>query len=47
MLLQQMIDADVMISGFKERKGSLKHCLCRLPVMKEKAVLKHENESGL
>ena len=48
MLLQQMIDADVMISGFMREKGSLETLFMQITGHEgEKAVLKHENESGL
>lgn len=48
MLLQQMIDADVMISGFMREKGSLESIFMQITDHDgEKAVLKHEAESGL
>lgn len=48
MLLQQMIDADVMISGFMREKGSLESLFMQITGHEgEKAVLKHEIESGI
>lgn len=48
LLLQQMIDADVMISGFVREKGSLESIFMQITDHDgEKAVLKHEVESGL
>lgn len=48
MLLQQMIDADVMISGFMREKGSLESIFMQITAHDaEKAVLIHEVESGL
>lgn len=48
LLLQQMIDADVMISGFMREKGSLESIFMQLTDHgREKAVLKHDDESGL
>lgn len=48
MLLQQLIDAGVMVSGFMREKGSLESVFMQLTEADgEKAVLKHEMESGL
>lgn len=48
MLLQQLIDADVMVSGFMREKGSLESIFMQITAHEgEKAVLKHEMESGL
>lgn len=48
LLLQQLIDADVMISGFMREKGSLESIFMQITDHEgEKAVLKHEIESGL
>lgn len=48
MLLQQMIDADVMISGFMREKGSLETIFMQITGHEgEKAVLRHEIESGI
>ena len=48
LLLQQMIDADVMISGFMREKGSLESIFMQITDHdREKAVLIHDDESGL
>lgn len=48
MLLQRLLDADVMISGFMRQKGSLESLFMQITDHDgEKAVLKHEVESGL
>ena len=48
MLLQQLIDADVLISGFMREKGSLETLFMQITGHEEeKAVLKHEMESGV
>lgn len=48
MLLQQLIDVGVMISGFMRKKGSLETVFMEITNHdKEKAVLKHEIESGI
>ncbi len=48
MLLQQLIDADVLISGFMREKGSLETLFMQITGHEEeKAVLKHEMESGI
>ena len=36
LLLQQLIDADVMVSSFMREKGSWNHCLCRSQDMKKR-----------
>lgn len=48
LLLQQMIDADVMISGFMREKGSLESVFMQLTDHNgEEELLRHEIESGL
>lgn len=48
MLLQQMIDSGVLLSGFMREKGSLESLFMQITDHEEeKAVLKHEIESGL
>lgn len=48
MLLQQLVDADVMVSGFMREKGSLESVFMQITDHDgEKAVLKHEAESGI
>ena len=47
-LLQQLIDADVMVSGFMREKGSLESLFMQVTAREdEKAVIRHEMESGL
>jgi len=47
-LLQQLIDAEVMVHGFSREPGSLESLFMQITDPdKEKAVLVHENESGL
>ena len=47
-LLQQLIDADVMVSGFMREKGSLESLFMQVPAREDdKAVIRHEMESGL
>ena len=47
-LLGQLIDAGVMVSGFMREKGSLESVFMQLTeAEEEKAVLKHEMESGI
>ncbi len=47
-LLQQLIDAEVMVHGFSREQGSLESLFMQITDPdKEKAVLVHENESGL
>ena len=47
-LLQQLIDADVMVSGFMRKKGSLESLFMQVTAREdEKAVIRHEMESGL
>lgn len=47
-LLQQLIDAGVMISGFMREKGSLESLFMQITGSEEeKAVLRHEMESGI
>lgn len=47
-LLQQLIDADVMVSGFMREKGSLESLFMQVTARgDEKAVIRHEMESGL
>ena len=48
LLLQQMVDAEVMVNGFMREKGSLETIFMQITDhMGEKAVLVHEDESGL
>lgn len=48
LLLQQLVDADVMVSGFMREKGSLETIFMQITDHAgEKAVLIHENEPGL
>lgn len=48
MLLQQLIDAGVMVSGFMREKGTLESVFMQITDHEgEKAVLKYEIESGL
>lgn len=48
LLLGQLIEAGVMVSGFMREKGSLESIFMQLTEQEEeKAVLKHEMESGL
>ena len=48
LLLQQLVDADVMVSGFMREKGSLETIFMQITDhVGEKAVLIHENEPGL
>ena len=48
MLLQQLIDADILISGFIREKGSLETIFMQITGNNgEEALLKHEIESGL
>ena len=47
-LLQQLIDADVMVSGVMREKGSLESLFMQVTAREdEKAVIRHEMESGL
>ena len=47
-LLQQLIDADVMVSSFMREKGSLESLFMQITGHEEeRAVLKHEMESGI
>lgn len=47
-LLQQLVDAEVMVNGFMREKGSLETLFMQITGRgDEKAVLKHEIESGL
>lgn len=47
-LLQQLVDADVMVHGFNREPGNLESLFMQITDHnKEKAVLVHENESGL
>ena len=47
-LLQQLVDADVMVSGFMREKGSLESLFMQVTAREdEKAVIRHEMESGL
>lgn len=47
-LLQQLVDAEVMVHGFYREKGSLESLFMQITDHeKEKAVLVHENESSL
>ena len=44
----QMVDAEVMVNGFMREKGSLETIFMQITDhMGEKAVLVHEDESGL
>ena len=48
LLLQQLIDADVMVSSFMREKGSLESLFMQITGHEEeRAVLKHEMESGI
>lgn len=48
LLLQQLVDADVMVRGFYREQGSLETLFMQITDHdKEKAVLVHENEPGL
>ena len=48
LLLQQLIDADVMVSSFMREKGSLESLFMQITEHEEeRAVLKHEMESGI
>ena len=48
LLLQQLVDAEVMVNGFMREKGSLETIFMQITDhMGEKAVLVHEDESGL
>lgn len=48
LLLQQLVDADVMVRGFYREQGSLETLFMQITDHdKEKAVLIHENEPGL
>lgn len=47
-LLQQLIDAGVMVSGFMREKGSLETLFMQITGQEEeKAVIRHEMESGI
>ena len=46
--MQQLIDADVMVSSFMREKGSLESLFMQITEHEEeRAVLKHEMESGI
>lgn len=48
LLLQQLVDADVLVSGFMREQGNLESLFMQITDHEEeKAVLVHENESGL
>jgi ABC-2 type transport system ATP-binding protein len=48
LLLQQLVDADVMVRGFYREQGSLETLFMQITDHdKEKAVLVHENEPGI
>jgi len=48
LLLQQLVDAEVLVHGFYREQGSLESLFMQITDHdKEKAVLVHEIESGL